>query len=335
MRGGERPDPVCLCAREVRTGRTLRLWRDQITDAPWNTADALFVGFVTQAELGFLLALGLPLPEHVLDLYVEFRRLLNGWNVPTRRSLVGALDFFGLPNIGAAEKEAMRGRIMQGWPFSEVERAAILDYCGSDVQALEALLPVMMPNINIDQALLRGRFSIVSARMEHRGVPLDGEMITALSRPGAWDEIRLATVQALDTDGVFEDDHFREDRFEEFLRSHNIGWPRHDDGKLDLRRKTFKRMRAAGPEIERLYRLRHDLSEPRRFTPAVGADNRNRAVLWSFQSKTSRTQPRTRDFLFNASKSLRPLIRPGLGRAIAYIDYSAEEFAIAGALSDE
>lgn len=87
MRGGERPDPVCLCAREVRTGRTLRLWRDQITDAPWNTADALFVGFVTQAELGFLLALGLPLPEHVLDLYVEFRRLLNGWNVPTRRSL--------------------------------------------------------------------------------------------------------------------------------------------------------------------------------------------------------------------------------------------------------
>lgn len=171
--------------------------------------------------------------------------------------------------------------------------------------------------------------------MEHRGVPLDGKMIAGLSRPGAWDEIRLATVNELDTDGVFDGDHFREDRFEDFLATRGINWPRHDDGKLDLRRRTFKRMRAVGPEIERFYRLRHDLSELRRFMPAVGADNRNRAVLWPFQSKTSRTQPRTRDFLFNSSKSLRPLIRPEPGRAIGYIDYSAEEFAIAGALSGD
>jgi hypothetical protein len=138
IRGGERPDPVCLCAREVRSGRTLRLWRDQIIGVPYDTGpNALFVGFVTQAEFGILLALGLPLPKCVLDLYVEFRRLLNGWNIPVRRSLMGALAFFELQNIGAAEKEAMRDRIKQGWPFSEAERTAILDYCESDVQALE------------------------------------------------------------------------------------------------------------------------------------------------------------------------------------------------------
>ena len=27
---GERPDPVCLVAREMRSGRTVRLWRDQL-----------------------------------------------------------------------------------------------------------------------------------------------------------------------------------------------------------------------------------------------------------------------------------------------------------------
>jgi hypothetical protein len=172
--------------------------------------------------------------------------------------------------------------------------------------------------------------------MEHRGIPLDGELVAKLRRPGAWDAIRLATVHALDAGSqVFDGDRFREDKFEEFLRVRGIGWPRHESGKLDLRRKTFKRMRVVRPEIERLYRLRHDLSELRRFAPAVGADNRNRTVLWPFQSKTGRTQPRTREFLFNSSKSLRPLIRPEPGRAIAYLDYAAEEFAIAGALSGD
>ena len=72
------------------------------------------------------------------------------------------------------------------------------------------------------------------------------------------------------------------------MAARGIGWPRHDDGKLDLRRQTFKRMRAVGPEIERLYRLRHDLSELRRFTPAVGADNRNRADAAPVDSAVSR-----------------------------------------------
>ena len=72
---GERPDPVCLVAREVRTGRVLRQWRDEFSKRPPYRSDAkvLFVAFYASAELGCHLALGWPMPVHTLDLYVEFR----------------------------------------------------------------------------------------------------------------------------------------------------------------------------------------------------------------------------------------------------------------------
>src|SRR3954466_13551738 len=31
---GERPEPLCLVARELRSGRELRLWRDQLAPGP-------------------------------------------------------------------------------------------------------------------------------------------------------------------------------------------------------------------------------------------------------------------------------------------------------------
>ena len=37
---GERPDVVCLAAREMRSGRTIRLWRDELgTQPPYRTDD--------------------------------------------------------------------------------------------------------------------------------------------------------------------------------------------------------------------------------------------------------------------------------------------------------
>ena len=37
---GQRPDVVCLVAHELRSGRTLRLWRDQLGPAPPYRTDA-------------------------------------------------------------------------------------------------------------------------------------------------------------------------------------------------------------------------------------------------------------------------------------------------------
>ncbi len=44
---GERPDPVCLVALELRTARKIRLWRDQFGSVPpYSTgSDCLFVAY--------------------------------------------------------------------------------------------------------------------------------------------------------------------------------------------------------------------------------------------------------------------------------------------------
>ncbi len=68
---------------------------------------------------------------------------------------------------------------------------------------------------------------------------------------------------------------------------------------------------------------------------AVGPDGRNRLMLSMFASKTGRNQPSNSRFIFGPSCWLRSLIRPAVGRAIAYCDWSAQELGIAAALSGD
>lgn len=118
-RPGERPDVVCLAAREMHSGRTIRLWRDELgAQPPYRTDDrVLFVNFVANAEMACHLSLGWPVPKNVLDLSPAFRNLTNGRSTPEGQGLIGLLRYYGLDAIDAKRKDAMRQRIMQGWPF--------------------------------------------------------------------------------------------------------------------------------------------------------------------------------------------------------------------------
>jgi DNA polymerase I len=147
---GERPDVVCLVARELRTGQALRLWRDQLSVRPPYRTDhrALFVCFVANAECACHLALGWPLPARILDLSPIFRNLTNGLSTPEGKGLLGALRYYGLDTIGTKLKDDMRTRIIQGWPFTPDEQQRILNYCTSDVDALCRLLPRILMEIN-------------------------------------------------------------------------------------------------------------------------------------------------------------------------------------------
>ena len=59
--------------------------------APATGADVLFVAYLASAELGCYRALGWPMPERILDLYVEFRERTNGLPTVGRFGLLGAL----------------------------------------------------------------------------------------------------------------------------------------------------------------------------------------------------------------------------------------------------
>ena len=168
---GERPDVVCLAWHELRSGKTRRLWRNELGNTPPYRIDAgvLFVCFVGNAELTCHLALGWPLPANMLDLNPEFRCLVNGRKIPEGRGLLGALAYFHLPSIGSKHKDAMRDLVMRGWPFTAEERERILRYCASDVDAMVPLFDRVRSSIDLDIALHRGEFVKVSAVMEHRG----------------------------------------------------------------------------------------------------------------------------------------------------------------------
>jgi DNA polymerase I len=148
-RSGEHPEIVCLVAHELRSGQTLRLWHHKLGEQPPYRTDSgvLFVNFVANAECACHLALGWPLPKNILDLSPLFRNLVNGRHSPEGKGLIGALRYYGLRNIGPKKKDAMRERILRGWPFTPEEREAILAYCAEDVEALRLLLPRMLQEI--------------------------------------------------------------------------------------------------------------------------------------------------------------------------------------------
>jgi hypothetical protein len=339
---GECPDVVCLAAHELRSGRTLRLWRDELGEQPpYRTDDgALFVSFVANAECACHLALGWPQPSNVLDLSPAFRNLTNGRSTPEGKGLIGALRYYGLDAISSKQKDAMQKRVMKGWPFTPEERQKILQYCYSDVDALARLLPKILPEIDLNIALYHSEFAAVSALMEHHGVPIDMEIFPQLADENTWGAVRDAMVPAIDAKyGVYVRGEngewsFNMDRFDTYCARAGIAWPRLESGKLNMKRKTFEDMSKGRPQLEDLRQLRHTRDKMRKIKLAVGADGRNRTVLWPFKAKTSRTQPKASQWIFSPAVWLRSLIKPGPGMAVAYIDYSSMEFLIAAVLSD-
>jgi hypothetical protein len=340
---GERPYVVCLAWHEASTGRTHCLWRDELGDAPPYRIDdrTLYICFVGNAELGCHLALNWLLPKNVLDLNPVFRCIANGRTVPQGRGLLGAMAYYGLEAISTKEKETMRKRIMRGWPFTPEEREKILRYCVSDVDETVALLTRMLPDFDLDIALHWGEFVSVLAKMEHRGVPIDMDIFPQLADEHAWAFVRDAMVPEIDSRyGVYVKDkqgdwHFSMEKFAQYLEREGIAWPLTEKGKLSTKRKTFEDMSKGHPQLEALRQLRHTRDKMRKIKLAVGADGRNRTVLWPFKSKSSRTQPKASQWIFSPAIWLRSLIKPEPEMAVAYVDWSSMEFMVGASLSGD
>ena len=335
---GERPDPVCLVARELRSGRRFRIWLDGLKSGvglPFATGpNVLFIAYYASAELGCYRALGHPMPERILDLFTEFRDRTNGLPTPAGASLLGALTYFGLDAMGAAAKKEMQEAIGNGTWRGRFTPAEILDYCEGDVDALIRLLPAMLPRIDLPRALLRGRYMAAAAAMEHNGTPIDVETLVRLRQ--GWTDIQDQLIAAIDRDyGVYDGRTFKLDRFEALLAAENIPWRRLESGQLDLSDDAFRQQARIYPRVAPLRELRSSLADLRLNDLAVGRDGRNRTILSAFRSRTGRNQPSNARFIFGPSVWLRGLIKPPPGYAIAYVDWRQQEFGIAAALSGD
>lgn len=335
---GERPLVVCLVARELRSKRLVRIGMNELSKMNQPPIDvgelSLCVAYFSSAEWNCFLALGWKLPVRILDLWTEFKNKLNGSQPPAGFGLLGCLSYHGLDSIAATEKESMRELAMSGGPYSESEKLALLDYCQSDVDALDRLIPKMMGEIDMPRALLRGRYMAAVAQMEHCGIPMDVEALKLFRTE--WEKIKTRLIESVDRSfGVYDGLTFKQDRFAHYLIRHGIPWPRTESGRLALDDDTFRQQARSYPQVAPLRELRHSLSEMKLEKLAVGSDGRNRSILRPFASRSGRNQPSNNQFIFGPSVWLRGLIKPTEGNSVAYVDWSQQELGIAAALSDD
>lgn len=335
---GERPIPICMVAREYRSGKLIRLWRDELEalpEPPFSiNENSLFIAYYASAELGCFLALNWEMPARILDLCAEFKLFTSGLDVPCGRGLLGAMAYYGLPAIEAAEKASLQALAARGGVYSGDERKALLDYCQSDVDALARLLDAMAGKIDLPRALLRGRYMAACAFIEWNGIPIDIEILAGLR--AYWPDLQKRLIARVDQNyGVYDGLTFKADRFAAWLSAHSIEWPMLQSGALMLDDDTFREMAKLHPEIEPIRQLRTTLAQLRLNDLAIGSDGRNRCLISAFGSKTGRNQPSNSKFIFGPAAWLRGLIKPEAGRVLAYVDYEQQEFGIAGALSGD
>jgi DNA polymerase-1 len=346
-RDGDLPSPLCLVAYEMRTKRWVRLWQDELGPFPPYRLDgsALFVAYANAAEYGTHLALGWGQPVNALDCLIEFKHLTNDGHVrsgdrpKSYYALPGAVQYFGGDAIAMATKNEWRDRIIQGPPFSNSERAGILDYCAGDVEMLAQLLPRLVPTIkSFPHAMQRAKFVWATAKQEHRGIPVNLPHFELVR--DRWQDIKVEVVRQMDAPyGCYEikdgEAHWRNELFAAYIARQGIPWPRLDSGELDTKQKTFSDMAKAYAVLEDLSELRSTLSQLRLSKLAVGNDGRNRTQLWPYGTKTGRNAPSGTQFIFGPAKWIRSFITPPPGRALIHRDYSQQEACIAAVLSGD
>ena len=321
---GEQRRPVCLAALEVSTENLKRFTEQELitlTHPPYSVGkQSLLVLYRGEVELGCHLSLGWTLPENILDLFAEFRNLTNGRVVPCGDNLFGALVFSGLDFVPIV-----------GPHGTEQEQTA---HCESYSVGLSKLLSKMLPHIDLQLALLRGRYMKAVARMEFRGIPIDTESLTILT--AQWEIIEAEVIRRIDQRyGVFEGRHFNPERWADWLNKTKKQWPRQPSGDLCLDDETFRQMARTDPDVAPVRELQVALSQMKNLELTVGSDGRNRCDLRPFRSRTGRNQPRAKQFIFGPSTWLRGLIQPKSGFGLVYIDWSQQEFGIAAALSGD
>jgi DNA polymerase family A len=343
--------PVCVVGREFSSGQCIRQFFDpsQRYENPFPVGrDALFIAYAAQAEWSCFLSLGWQLPQRILDLYAEFRNEISGRTPPAGRHsydprLIGAMDYYGFDTISAAEKKEMQERIGRGHPFTSEERAAILAYCESDVVCLEKLLPAMAPTIELPYAIFRGRYSKAVAQIERAGIPTDRPSYERLVRNLEFVKSRLVDdFEVKHGPSPYVRDRKGNHRFN-FKKMHayleHLGllpiWQMTPKKRLKTDEGYLHEMARTHSALQPLADLVKRIGDLRQFGLTIGSDDCARYPVIPFKADTGRNQPKARQFVFAQSSWTRGFIKPAPGHFVAYIDWSAAEFAIGAALSQD
>jgi len=365
---GEQQKPVSLIAHGYNRARRVEMFFDSPQQCPFPDLDnTLFVGYNLPAEYQTMLALGWPLPVHSIDLYTEYLNEINGvWRGKESMKDIGtglqdAVREYGgnLMEFWTTDKEAERdyiianGTVPPAGVSLEDHRKRILRYNEEDVAATVWLAKRMLPEIDIEQALWRGKYSQATAFFQHNGVPINRERFRIIEREAR--HLKLAIAKKIEDThnyGVYvvegrEDlknkPHavFKNDKFAAMLESKGItvgkrgAWKVTPTGLPILEDDYFDGMCNAYPELQPLRQCRKSINSLGRFSTQLGADGFNRAPMWMFGTVTGRNNPKAKAFLLSRPHWVRNLLTPREGMALIVCDITgAEDWLAAGFSGD-
>jgi hypothetical protein len=194
----------------------------------------------------------------------------------------------------------------------------------------------MMPR-NLRAALLHGEY--MKADASYKYAPLDAPYLWSLQEN--WDEVRLQLAGGgITRYNIFEGFHFNHKKFETFLVNRGLGeaWPRTKKSSARaLDKDTWETMCGLNPDLDALHQLYKTVTMPR-LNIACDPDGRNRILFGAYGAITSRNTPGSDDrgtYIFAPAKWTRFLIKPPEGWALAYIDWSCQEYGIGAILSGD
>jgi hypothetical protein len=344
-----RPKLATLFAKEIRSGRTVRMRLADLIAAgrlPFGSeSDTLVESYVASAELTPCLNAGVAMPANVLCTYAETIALINGLEIDRleekRPSLLEACDLFMIEHMDKERKDAVRDLILQKDPseWTPEEWVVVEDYNAEDVETDIKLFTAEAAAIDLPAALFRGQYSKEVARMEHVGLSIDARYVNELN--AAWADLRLHYIRQLDSLRLYDDEgRFCEDRMTALIDAREWAWQRTPKSrKYALDRKTFGKMVARHPELKQTQQLRDQIAELRlgAFVNTIGTDGYSRCPIMPWWTRTGRNQPSGRDlvYIFSLPAWLHGVIHPPEGYGIACLDWVAQEFGLGAGLSGD
>ena len=129
---------------------------------------------------------------------------------------------------------------------------------------------------------------------------------------------------------------FKRERVEAWIARRGWVWPKlTPTGHPSLDKEVLDEVGRCCPEVARFAAARHLTNGLRLESLQVDRDGRSRAMLSPFGTITGRNAPSSSRYIFGQPRWLRHLIQAPPGRALAYTDWSAQEYGVMAALSQD
>jgi DNA polymerase I len=332
---------LCYVGRDLKSGKTTKVWGPGTEDPGPLGPDDLLIAYGAGAECKARQTLGWRPASNILCLHAEYCRLVAGRpeKIYKKRGLEDAVRVFGIRHRFETTKSLWQDRACDPRPLTDDEQSGMLEYCAADVDATAELFLAMASRwateYEMRAALFRGHFVQVNDQIQQFGIPIDGETWNTISARRV--ELREWFIRDYGFQDLFDGDKLKKKKFEDFVRSFaGNRWPRTEvAGMMKSDGETLEAMAEIYPEAQRFLDVHNALSTLKSSRFEVDPDGRARCYVQPFGTLTGRNAPPSSRFIYSAAKWMRSIVVPAPGTALAYVDFTAQEFGIAAALSGD